>query len=90
MDIETAIEELVRIVKTARPVMLSQNVQIDKAEVLSLLATVQDGLPDELRNARWVIKEREEMLAKARREAEQIIEDARAEREHIVSQHEID
>ena len=89
MDIETAIEELVRIVKTARPVMLSQNVQIDKAEVLSLLATVQDGLPDELRNARWVIKEREEMLAKARREAEQIIEDARAEREHIVSQHEI-
>ncbi|WP_336250147.1 ATP synthase F0 subunit B [Stomatohabitans albus] len=89
MDIETAIEELVRIVKHARPVMLSQNVQIDKAEVLSLLATVQDGLPDELRNARWVIKEREEMLAKARREADQIIEDARAEREHIVSQHEV-
>lgn len=89
MDIETAIEELTRIVKTARPVMLSQNVQIDKAEVLQLLGAVQEGLPDELRNARWVIKEREEMLAKARREAEQIIEDARAEREHIVSQHEI-
>lgn len=89
MDIETALEELVRIVKGARPVMLSQNVQIDKAEVLSLLATVQEGLPDELRNARWVIKEREEMLAKARREADQIIEDAHAEREHLVSNHEV-
>lgn len=90
MDLESAIERLATMISNARPVMLSQqNIQIEKNEAVRLISIIQDGLPDELRNARWVIKEREEILYKARREAAQILEDAKAERDHIVSQHEI-
>ncbi len=49
---------------TRKSVPLSTSVMVDKDEVLELLEDALDRLPDELRQARWMLKEREEFLAK--------------------------
>ena len=46
-------------------------------------------LPDELRAARWLLKEREEFLAKVRREGDDILEQARARAERMVQRTEV-
>ena len=45
--------------------------------MLDLLDETIERLPDELRAARWLLKEREEYLAKVKREGEDILDQAR-------------
>ena len=46
-------------------------------------------MPDELRAARWLLKEREEFLAKVRREGDDILDQARARAERMVQRTEV-
>ena len=46
-------------------------------------------LPDELRQARWMIKERQEFVAKTRREADELLEAARVQAERMVQRTEV-
>jgi F0F1-type ATP synthase membrane subunit b/b' len=38
---------------------------------------MQESLPEEIKQARWIVKDREELLGKARQDAERIVEQAR-------------
>ena len=73
----------------ARPMPLSSSVMINKEEVLELLEEALARLPDELRAARWLLKEREEFLAKTRRDADDILDEARARAERMVQRTEV-
>ena len=73
----------------ARPMPLSSSVMINKDEVLELLDEALARLPDELRAARWLLKEREEFLAKTRRDADDILDAARARAERMVQRTEV-
>jgi vacuolar-type H+-ATPase subunit H len=46
-------------------------------------------IPEEIKQARWIVKERQEMLAEAKREAERIVKEARERQEQLISQEEI-
>jgi vacuolar-type H+-ATPase subunit H len=46
-------------------------------------------IPEEIKQARWIVKERQEMLAEAKREAERIVKEARERQEKLVSEEEI-
>ena len=46
-------------------------------------------MPEELRHARWLLKEREEYLAQARRDAEDIVEAGRVQAERMVERTEV-
>jgi hypothetical protein len=46
-------------------------------------------LPEELRAARWLLKEREEYLARVRHEGDEILEQARARAERMVQRTEV-
>src|SRR5438270_4262527 len=48
-----------------------------------------ERLPGELRQARWMLKERAEFLAKTQREADEILESARVRAERMVQRTEI-
>jgi F0F1-type ATP synthase membrane subunit b/b' len=76
-------------VETARSVPMSASVMINRDEVLALVEDAIAVLPEELRQARWLLKEREEFLAKARREAEDIIERGRQQAERMVERTEV-
>jgi cell division septum initiation protein DivIVA len=77
------------IVANAKPLPLSSSVRIEPEEMLDLLERALDAEPEEVRQARWLLKERDEFLAKVRREADEIIEDAKARAAHLVSRQEI-
>jgi cell division septum initiation protein DivIVA len=46
-------------------------------------------IPEEIKQARWIVKERQEMLAEAKREAERIVKEARERQEHLISGEEV-
>ncbi len=88
-DVEQMLRRLHEQVASARPMPLSTSVMINRDEVLDLLDETIERLPDELRAARWLLKEREEYLAKVKREGEDILDQARTRAERMVQRTEV-
>ena len=88
-DIHDLLESLRELVETARSMPLSSSVIVNREEVLELLDETVERLPEELRRARWLLKEREEFLEGARREAEEIVAAARSRAEGMVQRTEV-
>jgi hypothetical protein len=88
-DAEQMLRRLHELVASARPMPLSTSVMINRDDVLDLLDETIERLPDELRAARWLLKEREEYLAKVRREGEEILDQARTRAERMVQRTEV-
>lgn len=88
-EVEVMLGRLQDIVGAARPMPLSTSVMINRDEVLDLLDEAIHKLPDELRAARWLLKEREEYLAKVRREGDEILDQARTRAERMVQRTEV-
>ncbi|HEV3227168.1 MAG TPA: hypothetical protein VGZ52_10045 [Acidimicrobiales bacterium] len=86
---EALLRRVSEMIAGARPMPLSSSVMINKDEVLELLDEALERLPDELRAARWLLKEREEFLAKTRRDADDILDAARARAERMVQRTEV-
>ena len=76
-------------IESARPMPLSSSVMVNKEEVLDLVRRAIDNLPEELREARWLLKEREEFLAKMRVDGDEILDAARARSERMVQRTEV-
>jgi F0F1-type ATP synthase membrane subunit b/b' len=89
VDSETLLLRLRELVDTARQMPLSASVMINREEFAEIISDALDGLPDELREARWLLKEREEFLAQARKEADQIVEAAGVRAERMVERTEV-
>jgi hypothetical protein len=77
------------IVADAPKVPLSASAMVSREELLELLDEAIDRLPDELRAARWLLKERDEFLTKVRHEGEEIVNQARARAEQLVQRTEV-
>jgi cell division septum initiation protein DivIVA len=88
-DADQLLRRLVEVVNNAKSMPLSSSVMISRDEVLELLEEAIERLPDELRQARWLLKEREEFLEKVRREGDDILEAARQRAERMVQRTEI-
>jgi hypothetical protein len=89
VGIEGILEQLLDIISTAKSMPLSSSVMVSREEVTSLLQAALECLPDELRQARWLLREREEFLAERTREAEALMEEVRAQAERMVQRTEI-
>lgn len=88
-QVESVLRELRDLIEQARPMPLSTSVMINQAEVLDLLNEATERLPEELRSAKWLLKQREEFLARTRREADEILEAARQKADQLVQQTEV-
>jgi cell division septum initiation protein DivIVA len=88
-ETEDVLLQLRDIIEAARPVPLSASSMISKDEVLGLVDEALDRLPEELRAARWLLKEREEYLARVRHEGEELLEQARTRAEQMVQRTEV-
>ena len=62
---------------------------MDKEEIYDILDQMRATIPEEIKQARWIVKERQEMLAEAKREAERIVKEARERQEQLVSEEEV-
>jgi len=89
-DTESLLRRVIEIIQGTRALPLSSSVKLDnKEEVLELLDEACHRLPEETKQARWLLKERDEYLAKMQREGEDILLAARLQAERMVQRTEI-
>ena len=89
-DSEALIRRVIEIIDGTRALPLSSSVKLDnKDEVLELLEEANQRLPAETRQARWMLKERDEFLAKMQREGDDLVQAARLQAERMVQRTEI-
>ena len=89
MDVLVLIDKLDDLVHHSKAVPLTEQVRVDKGEIYDILDQMRATIPEEIKQARWIVKERQEMLAEAKREAERIVKEARERQERMVSEQEI-
>jgi len=88
-DLETILRELRDVIDTARTMPMSASVLVNREETLELSDEALASMPEELRHARWLLKERYEYLVQARRDAEDIVEAGRVQAERMVERTEV-
>ena len=89
MDVLVLIDKLDDTIHNAKPVPLTDQVRVDKEEVYDILDQMRATIPEEIKQARWIVKERQEMLAEAKREAERLVAEARERAAELASQQEV-
>jgi cell division septum initiation protein DivIVA len=89
VDVLVLIDKLDDLVHNAKPVPLTDQVRVDREEIYDLLDQMRATIPEEIKQARWIVKERQEMLAEAKREAERVVKEARDQQLRLVSEEEI-
>ena len=88
-DAEALIRTALDLVHTAKAMPLSASVLVSREELAELLQAALDRMPDELRQARWLLKERDEFLAEKGRAADALLEEVRVQAERMVQRTEI-
>ncbi len=88
-ETEEILLTLRQLISDARPVPLSASSMISKDDALDLIDEALNRLPEELRAATWLLKEREDFLARTRHEANEIVEQARDRAERMVQRTEV-
>src|SRR6187200_1794963 len=93
MDVLVLIDKLDDLVHNAKQVPLTDQVRVDKEEIYDILDQMRATIPEEIKQARWIVKEarerqtqlvsQQEVTRQAERAAEEIIEDARAREREI-------
>ncbi|MFA4927313.1 MAG: ATPase [Patulibacter sp.] len=89
MDVLVLIDKLDDLVHNAKPVPLTDQVRVDREEIFDILDQMRATIPEEIKQARWIVKERQEMLAEAKREAERIIKEGKEQQAELVSEQEV-
>ncbi len=89
MDTEVLLRRVLDLVNSAPKMPLSSTVRLEKDEVVEMLEEAISRLPEEMRQARWLLKERQEYLAKVQREGDEILNAARERAERIVQRTEL-
>ena len=88
-QVEAIFRQIRDLVASARPMPLSSSSMVNQEELLAMVDEAISRLPEEVRAARWLLKEREEFLTKVRREGDEILELARARAERLVQRTEV-
>jgi cell division septum initiation protein DivIVA len=89
MDVLVLIDKLDDIIHNARSVPLTDSVMIDREEIYDILDQMRSTIPEEIKQARWIVKERQEMLAEAKQEAERVLTDAQERADRLASETEV-
>lgn len=85
-ELQDIVEDLIAHLHEAKTMPLSSSVLVDREQFLVMLEKLRAELPDELRAARWMVREREAFIARTNEKAEEIIDRAKAESRRLVSE----
>jgi cell division septum initiation protein DivIVA len=89
VDIGARIQQIVELIEQAKSMPLSSSVLVNREEIMELLEAAQTELPEEIKQARWVVKDREELITKARRDGEALLRSAKEEQARLLSEEEV-
>jgi vacuolar-type H+-ATPase subunit H len=86
---EMILRQTIDIIVQAPSVPLSSSPRVNRDEIVELLQDALERIPEEIRQARWMLKERQEFLDKTKREADEILGAARQQAERMVQRTEV-
>jgi vacuolar-type H+-ATPase subunit H len=89
MDLAGRLQQLEEMVREAKSMPLSSSALLNRDEVLDMLKDMQETLPEEIKQARWIVKDREDLLGKARHDAERIVEQAKEDQLRMARKEEV-
>ncbi|MHB8840219.1 MAG: ATPase [Candidatus Aquicultor sp.] len=89
MDIMGLIDRLEDVIANGRKVPLSASVVLQEQKLYDIIDELRAALPDELKQARWIVKERQEMIDEAEKERNRIIEEAMIRAEAMTTEKEV-
>jgi len=89
MDAIELIEKLEEIIQKSKKIPFSSNFIINENEIYDILDELKSIIPEEFKQARWIVKERENMLDEAKRHAGKILSEAEEKAEILLSENEI-
>ena len=84
-DIVDIVDDLIVRLHEAKTMPLSSNALVDREHFLSKLESMRASLPDELRAARWMVREREAFVSRTNEKAREIVDNARREADALVA-----
>jgi len=85
-DILDIVDDLIVHLHEAKMMPLSSNVLVERETFLTKLETLRASLPDELRAARWMVREREAFISRTNEKAREIVDIARKEADALVAE----
>ncbi|MBA2442450.1 MAG: ATPase [Rubrobacter sp.] len=90
MDVLVLIDRLEEQVEDARSFPgFGNTAMVDRDAAFDLIDQMRQTIPEELKQARWIVKERQSMLDEARSESDRIVRQAQEEAEKLTSEAEI-
>jgi cell division septum initiation protein DivIVA len=89
MDIMALIDRVEEIVDNAKGVPFTNQKMVEPDAVYEIIDEIRAQYPDELKQARWIVKERQEMLEEAEKEANRILEEARERAQALANEQEV-
>ena len=90
MEIHDRLDDIARLLETARAVPLSTSCVVPRNEALDLVEEARASLPDSIREADDVLAEREDLLEEAQRESEEMVKTAQSDAAQLVAQSQVD
>lgn len=88
-DFYELIDRLEINVDQARSFPFSDNCIVDREEMLILISMIRENLPNEIKQAKWLLDQNRQLIAEARKEAESIMREAETRMTTMIDEHEI-
>ena len=85
MDIMYLVDRLEALVNSSRRVPLSSRIMLEEEDVLAIVVQMRQTIPNEIKQARRVLQDREQILKQAQSEAEKIVTMARERAEYMIN-----
>lgn len=89
MDIIQLVDRIEECIDASKGMPLSSNKIVDPDAIYEIIDEIRHQFPDDLKQARWIVKQRQEMVEEGEREANRILEEAQARAQTLISETEI-
>ena len=84
MDLQYLIDRLETLVRAARRMPMMSKIMMDEQELVDLIDQMRTVLPEEIRYAKHVLREKEQILADAQAQADDILRTAREQADLMI------
>jgi vacuolar-type H+-ATPase subunit H len=89
MDVFQQLDRIEDLIVSSKHVPFSSSVMVSETGIFELLDEFRSSLPEELKQARWMVKEKQELMDESRKESDRIREEALGERARLIEETEI-
>jgi hypothetical protein len=77
LDILGLLDKLDDVIHNAKGIPLTDQVRVDRGEIFGILDEMRTRIPEQIKEARWIVRERQIILDDARADAERMAEHQR-------------